>query len=170
PTNPIATPASREPVTRTSWKATNAISALKIGTAAWMIDASPESIRVSPHDRSQNGIVVFTSATTTSQRQCSRSWRRVSPVLTTKGATRASVTAARPSRPRISVAGVSSRTATLMNRNDAPQIRASAISITRLRLTGRVLHADYTQLSDEGLRTVAASGARSYQLRVRPNL
>ena len=28
---------------------------MKIGTAPWMIDASPESIRVSPQERSQNG-------------------------------------------------------------------------------------------------------------------
>ena len=60
-------------MTRTSRKKPNAITALKIGTAAWMIDASPESMRVSPHERSQNGIAVFTSATTTSQRQFARS-------------------------------------------------------------------------------------------------
>ena len=41
--------------------------------------------------------------------------------------------AASPSRPTISVAGVSSRTATLMNRNEEPQISASAISIDRFR-------------------------------------
>ena len=69
PTKPIAIPTSRDPVTRTSRKNTNASSALKIGTDAWMIDASPESMRVSPHERSQNGIAVLTSATTTSQRQ-----------------------------------------------------------------------------------------------------
>ena len=45
----------------------------------------------------------------------------------------ASVSAARPSRPMISVAGVSSRTATLMNMKDAPQIRASPISMARWR-------------------------------------
>ena len=32
---------------------------MKIGTDAWMIDASPESIRVSPHESSQNGIAVL---------------------------------------------------------------------------------------------------------------
>ena len=56
PTKPIATPTSRSPVTRTSRKKPNAITALKIGTDAWMIDARPESIRVSPHESSQNGI------------------------------------------------------------------------------------------------------------------
>ena len=62
-------PASREPVTRCSRKKPKAIAATKIGTAPWMIDASPESIRVSPHESSQNGTAVLTSATTTSQRQ-----------------------------------------------------------------------------------------------------
>src|SRR5919204_338182 len=116
PTKPTATPTSREPVTRTSWKATNAISALKIGTAAWMIDASPESIRVSPHERSQKGIAVLTSATTASQAALARSCRSVSRVPTAAGAISASVSAASPRRPTISVAGSSSRTATLMNR------------------------------------------------------
>ena len=106
---------------------------MKIGTAAWMIEARPESIRVSPQESSQNGIAVFTSATTTSQTQLARSWRTVSPVPTTNGTSSPSVIAASPSRPTISVAGVSSRTATLMNRNDEPQISASAISIARLR-------------------------------------
>jgi len=45
----------------------------------------------------------------------------------------ATVAAARPRRPTISVAGVSSRTATLMNRNDAPQSAASASSMARCR-------------------------------------
>jgi hypothetical protein len=127
----MATPSSGTPVTRTSRKAMKAISALKMGTDAWMIDARPESIRVSPHERSQNGIAVFTSATTTSHHQFARSCRVVSPVPTTNGTSSARVNAARPSRPVISVAGVSSRTATLMNRNDAPQSSASAISIAR---------------------------------------
>ncbi len=120
-------------MTRTSRKATNAITALKIGTEAWMIEASPESIRVSPHESSQNGIAVFTSATTSSQTQFSRSCRSVSRVPTAKGTSRPRVTAASPSRPTISVAGVSSRTAILMNMNDAPQIPARARSITRFR-------------------------------------
>ena len=33
--------------------------ALKIGTAPWMIDARPESIRVSPHESSQNGMAML---------------------------------------------------------------------------------------------------------------
>ena len=121
------------PVTRTSRNATKAISALKIGTEAWMIEASPESIRVSPHESSQNGIAVFTSATAISQPAFSRSCRSVSRVPTATGTSSASVSAARPRRPVINVAGVSSRTATLMNRNDAPQIAASANSMTRFR-------------------------------------
>ena len=40
-----------------------------------MIDASPESIRVSPHESSQKGIAVLTSATTISQPAFARSWR-----------------------------------------------------------------------------------------------
>ena len=98
-----------------------------------MIDASPESIRVSPHESSQNGIAVFTSATTTSQAAFARSWRNVSRLPTTKGTSSPSVIAARPSRPTISVAGESSRTATLMKRNDAPQSAASPSSMARCR-------------------------------------
>ena len=133
PTKPTATPSKRTPVTRTSRKATKAITALKIGTDAWMIDASPESIRVSPHESSQNGIAVLMSATTTSQAAFARSWRNVSRLPTTKGTSSPSVTAARPSRPTISVAGESSRTATLMKRNDAPQSAASPSSMARCR-------------------------------------
>ena len=49
------------PVTRCSWKIANASTAMKIGTDAWMIDASPESSRVSPHESSQNGSAVLSS-------------------------------------------------------------------------------------------------------------
>jgi hypothetical protein len=56
------------------------MSALKIGTDAWMIDARPESIRVSPHDSSQNGIAVLTSATPRARASFSRSCRTVSPL------------------------------------------------------------------------------------------
>ena len=47
-------------------------SALKIGTAPWMIEARPESMRVSPQLRSQNGTAVFTIPTTTSQPHLAR--------------------------------------------------------------------------------------------------
>ena len=98
-----------------------------------MIEARPESMRVSPHDSSQNGMAVLTSATTTSQRQLARIWTAASRVPTVKGTTRASVIAASPSRPRMSVEGASSRSATLMNMNEAPQMSASATSMTRFR-------------------------------------
>ena len=98
-----------------------------------MIDASPESIRVSPQESSQNGIAVLTSATTRSNAQLWRSCRSASRVPTAKGTRSASVSAARPRRPVISVAGESSRTATLMNKKEAPQIAASASSMTRFR-------------------------------------
>ena len=42
----------------------------------------------------------------------------------------ASSSAAEPSRPRISVAGVSSRSAILISMNDAPQMSASSVSMT----------------------------------------
>ena len=90
-------------------------------------------MRVSPHDRSQNGIAVLTSATTTSQRQLARIWTEASRVPTVNGTTSASVIAASPSRPRISVDGASSRSATLMNMNEAPQMSASATSMARFR-------------------------------------
>src|SRR6266542_541601 len=133
PPKPTTTPSSRRPVTRTSWKKPNATRATKIGTAAWRIDARPESIRVSPHESSQKGIAVLRSATTTSRPAFARSSAAVSRAPTASGATNASVTAASPRRPTISVDGASSRTATLMNRNDAPQTSASASSITRYR-------------------------------------
>ena len=94
-----------------------------------MIEASPESMRVSPHERSQNGTAVFSSPTTTSQCQCARTSATVSLTPTSAGTTTTSTSAARPIRPRINVAGESSRTATLMNMNELPQIRASSTSI-----------------------------------------
>jgi len=130
PTNPIAIPTSLRPVTRTSRKKRNATAALKIGTPPWMIEASPESILVSPQVRSQNGIAVLTRATTASQPAFARSSARVSRVPTANGTISASVTAASPSRPMISVAGDSCLSATLMNMNEAPQISASESSMT----------------------------------------
>ena len=98
-----------------------------------MIEASPESMRVSPQESSQNGTAVFSRPTTTSQRQCARTSATVSRAPTRAGTTTASTSAARPIRPRISVAGWRSRTATLMNMNELPQIRASSTSIGRGR-------------------------------------
>ena len=131
PTNPIATPSSARPVTRWSWKNANASSALKIGTDAWMIDASPESIRVSPHERSQKGTAVFSRPTTASIGQCARRSDTVAETPSRSGTTTASVSAATPRRPETSVAGVKSRTAILMNMNELPQIRASSTSMVR---------------------------------------
>jgi len=102
---------------------------LKIGTDAWMIEARPESIRVSPHESNQNGTAVFNIPTTARPRQCARSSVIVVRAPSASGTTHARASAARPSRPRISVAGSSSRTATLMNMNELPQIRASAINM-----------------------------------------
>src|SRR5438552_622056 len=56
-----------------------------------------------------------------------------SRVPVVKGMMAASVTAARPTRPMISVAGAICRSATLMNMKDAPQISASVTSMTRCR-------------------------------------
>ena len=78
-------------MTRSSWKKPNASSALKIGTDAWMIEASPESIRVSPHESSQNGTAVLRRPTTTSGRQCARSSASVARPPTSAGTTTASV-------------------------------------------------------------------------------
>ena len=103
---------------------------MKIGTAPWMIDASPESSRFSPHERSQNGSAVFTSPTTKSQRQAPRSSASVSRAPSRQTATAASTTAAEPMRPRISVDGASCRSAILMSMNDAPQMRASSVRKT----------------------------------------
>ena len=79
---------------------------MKIGTDAWMIDASPESIRVSPQESSQNGTAVFSSPTTTSHGQCARSSASVTVAPSTSGTTSPSVSAATPSRPSTSVAGI----------------------------------------------------------------
>ena len=89
-----------------------------------MIAASPESIRVSPQARSQNGTAEFTSPTTTSQPAAARSSasvrRGAEPAAS---AIAASSERAEPRRPRISVAGVElAGTAILMNMKDAPQI------------------------------------------------
>src|SRR5438552_1453667 len=94
-TKPTPTPTSRAPVTRSSWKKPSAINALKIGTAAWMIDASPESSRVSPHESSQNGRAVLTRPTTSRPRQCARSSASVSRPPIVSGTNTASTSAAR---------------------------------------------------------------------------
>jgi len=103
---------------------------LKIGTDAWMIDARPESIRVSPQESSQKGTAVLSRPTSASAGQCARSSVMVSRTPIRTGTTTPRVSAASPSRPRISVAGSSCRTATLMNMNELPQIRASRISMS----------------------------------------
>ena len=109
---------------------------MKIGTDAWRIDARPESILVSPHERSQNGTAVFRRPTTTSGRQCARRSAPTARPPTSAATTTASVSAASQSRPRISVDGATSRSATLMNMNELPQIKASAprSTIGRLRV------------------------------------
>ena len=117
-------------MTRWFGKKPSAITAPKIGTAPWMIAARPESIRVSPQESSQNGSAVLSRPTTTSSGAKRRSSASVRRAPTSRGTTSASVSAPSPMRPAISVAGSSSRTATLMNMNDAPQIRASAASMS----------------------------------------
>ena len=94
-----------------------------------MIEARPESIRVSPHESSQNGTAVFRSPTIASAGQWARSSASAARGPTSNGTTIPRVSAARPRRPRMSVAGVRSRTAILMNMNELPQIRASATSM-----------------------------------------
>ena len=101
-----------------------------------MIDASPESILVSPHERSQNGTAVFRRPMTTSGRQCARRSAATERPSVSSGTTTASVSAASQSRPRMSVDGSTWRSATLMNMNELPQIKASAprSTIGRLRV------------------------------------
>ncbi len=103
---------------------------MKIGTAPWMIEASPESIRFSPQERSQNGTAVFTRPTTTSQRHAPRISASVSRGPSRRAAIAASSRAAEPRRPRISVDGASCRSAILISMNDAPQMNASSVSMT----------------------------------------
>ena len=80
---------------------------------------------------------MFTSATVTSHPAFARRAATATRVPVANGTMAASVTAASPSRPRISVAGASWRSATLMNMKDAPQMSASAMSIARFpRLMG----------------------------------
>ena len=133
PTNPTATPTSRAPVTRCSWKIANASTATKIGTDAWMIDASPESSRVSPHESSQNGIAVLISPMTTSHGQCARNSAADTRPPSVTATKTTSAIAASPTRPSTSVAGDMSRTATLMNMNELPQMTLIAASSSRLR-------------------------------------
>ena len=95
-----------------------------------MIAASPESSRVSPQERNQKGIAVLNRPTTISLRQLRRSDARMDGRRTSG----ASVSAPSPTRPQIRVAGASSRTPTLMNMNEEPQIADSTRSIRRWRL------------------------------------
>ena len=117
-------------MTRSSRKKAKASSALKIGTAPWMIDARPESIRVSPQERSQKGTAVFTIPITTSHCHLRRISASVVRGPRRTSAIAASSRAAVPRRPRISVAGVSSRSAILISMNDAPQMSASSVRMT----------------------------------------
>ena len=101
-------------MTRISWKKPNAIAALKIGTDAWMIDASPESIRVSPQESSQNGTAVLTSADDGEPAPVrAQLAERLAPPTEPSATTSRASSAAVPSRPMISVAGARSRTADL---------------------------------------------------------
>ena len=103
---------------------------MKIGTVPWMIDARPESIRVSPQERSQNGSAVFTSPITTSHCHLARISASVARGPRRTIAITARRIAAVPRRPRIRVAGVSSRSAILISMNDAPQMSASTVRMT----------------------------------------
>src|SRR5438067_634087 len=85
-------------------------------------------MRVSPQERSQNGSATLTSATTSSQPALCRISATVLRPPTVTGTIAASVSAPSPSRPMISVAGWSSRTATLMKRKLAPQRSATVAS------------------------------------------
>src|SRR5579862_8642699 len=98
-----------------------------------MIEASPESSRFSPQERSQKGSAVLTSPTTTSQRQAARSSSSVRRAPSRAIATTARTTAADPIRPKIRVAGASCRSAILISMNDAPQMSESTTSITNGR-------------------------------------
>ena len=69
---------------------------MKIGTDAWMIDASPESIRVSPHESSQNGSAVLISPMTTSHASARGTPRRDTRLPSVTATKTTSAIAARP--------------------------------------------------------------------------
>ena len=107
---------------------------MKIGTAPWMIEASPESMRVSPQERSQNGSAVFTSPTTTSQRHAPRGavMRHLGAELNERAIAAARSTKAEARRPRMRVMPSTARAADpivtiliSMKGDDAPQMSAS---------------------------------------------
>ena len=106
---------------------------MKSGVDAWRTAARPESSRSSPHASSQKGIDALKSARTTSGRAKRRSSvkSRRHPIM--KGTAGRSVSVATNTRPKTTTPGSSSRTATLMNMNDEPQIAASASSMVRWR-------------------------------------
>ena len=106
---------------------------MKSGAHAWSSAASPESILVSPQARNQNGTTVLRSATIVN----APSLALTTPHAVRSGVRapmmRASVSTASTSRPATSVDGSSSRTATLMNMNEEPQIAERAPSIRSCR-------------------------------------
>src|SRR5262249_27805737 len=133
PPKPTSTPSSRSPDTRSARTKKKASSAVKSGAQACRSAASPESIRVSPQARSQKGTTELNSATNRNGQKRPR----ICVVAVLSGiralTMTSSVSAASTSRPATSVAGSSSRTPTLMNMNDDPQIAESASSMMTWR-------------------------------------
>ena len=97
----------------------------KIGTDAWAIAATPESMCVSPQAIRVNGIAPLIAPNTRPSRHAVRTPRSAlpAPVVAARNTNRS-----RPAIRRRSVirkVGSKSRTPTLMKRYDAPQIAAS---------------------------------------------
>src|SRR5580765_3476654 len=133
PRKPTTTPISRAPPMRSLRLKPKASSAVKSGVEAWRTAARPESSRSSPHASSQKGIDALNSASTTSGRAKRRNSvkSRRHPIM--KGTAGRSVSVPTNTRPKTTTPGSSSRTATLMNMNDEPQIAARATSMVRWR-------------------------------------
>ena len=121
PTSPSATPAQRIGDTRSWGRKRSATTNAKIGTVAWAIPATVESMCFSPQAMSQNGSAALNSPNTNVGRPAARSCAVASaaPRVTTRKTSRSRP--ATSARADIITLGSRSSTATLMKKYELPQ-------------------------------------------------
>jgi hypothetical protein len=121
PREPTPSPTTLNPLERSLVAKRSARSATKIGTEAFATAATPESTWVSPQEIKRNGSAIPTMPTNAPGASAGRTARR--PRRAAKAETR--TTAASNRRNSTSAAGEKSRTPTLMNMYDEPQMAES---------------------------------------------
>ena len=115
------------PVARSLWASQIASSATQIGTVAFAIAATPESMCSCPHAISVNGTALLMMPSANARHPA----RRRRPTVPRAAIRPTSTSDATTTRPAISVVGARSSSAISMNMNEAPQIAASESSSVR---------------------------------------